>query len=265
VRGLIVLVLVIGAGLGWIVRSARIQRDAVAAIESTGGSVEYDWHENANGETWPPGWLVDRIGVHFCLHVTHVFIADSATNREMVQVRRLSQLQYLNLSNTMITDAGLTDLNKLTSLRELHLSTRITDVGLVQLEGLNSLRELNLENSKITDAGLVHMNGLKSLRRLNLDNTQITDAGLVHLRGLSSLQDLCLRDTKITDDGLAHLKGLNNLRELDLGMTVVTDAGLVHLKGLKSLETLYIPATNITDAGARQEPFPRFEFSYDLH
>ncbi len=32
VRGLIVLVLVIGAGLGWMVRQAHIQREAVAAI-----------------------------------------------------------------------------------------------------------------------------------------------------------------------------------------------------------------------------------------
>ena len=32
VRGLIVLVLVIGVWLGWLVRSARIQREAVAAI-----------------------------------------------------------------------------------------------------------------------------------------------------------------------------------------------------------------------------------------
>ena len=43
VRGLIVLVLVIGAGVGWLVRSARIQRDAVAAIQNAGGSVSYDW------------------------------------------------------------------------------------------------------------------------------------------------------------------------------------------------------------------------------
>jgi hypothetical protein len=41
VRGLIVLVLVIGAGLGWVVRSARIQREAVAAIKSAGGGVTY--------------------------------------------------------------------------------------------------------------------------------------------------------------------------------------------------------------------------------
>jgi hypothetical protein len=38
VRGLIVLVLVIGAALGWFVRGARTQRDAVAAIERAGGS-----------------------------------------------------------------------------------------------------------------------------------------------------------------------------------------------------------------------------------
>ncbi len=48
VRDLILLVLVFGASLGWMVRSARIQRDAVAAIESAGGSVYYDWQ-------WTPG------------------------------------------------------------------------------------------------------------------------------------------------------------------------------------------------------------------
>jgi hypothetical protein len=41
VRGLLVLVLLIGAGLGWTVRNARIQREAVAAIKSAGGGVTY--------------------------------------------------------------------------------------------------------------------------------------------------------------------------------------------------------------------------------
>jgi hypothetical protein len=35
VRGLIVVMLVMGAGLGWLVRTARVQRDAVAAIENS--------------------------------------------------------------------------------------------------------------------------------------------------------------------------------------------------------------------------------------
>jgi hypothetical protein len=40
VRGLIGFVLVIVAGLGGMVRQARIQRDAVAAIEREGGGVK---------------------------------------------------------------------------------------------------------------------------------------------------------------------------------------------------------------------------------
>ncbi len=63
VRVLIVVVLVMGAGLGWLVRSARIQRDAVAAIKDAGGSVVYD-RERSNrksipgGKPWVPRWLV---------------------------------------------------------------------------------------------------------------------------------------------------------------------------------------------------------------
>jgi hypothetical protein len=41
-RGLIVLVVVVGVGLGWVVRQAHVQRDAVAAIVGAGGAVRYD-------------------------------------------------------------------------------------------------------------------------------------------------------------------------------------------------------------------------------
>ena len=79
VRGLIVLVLVIGGGLGWIVRSARIQREAVAAIVNAGGGVLYDW-EWSNGKSIPggkpraPRWIVDLIGVDYFGHVTEVWL-----------------------------------------------------------------------------------------------------------------------------------------------------------------------------------------------
>jgi hypothetical protein len=46
VRGMMVLVLVIGIGSGWLargIRSAQIQRDAVVAIQKAGGFVLYDW------------------------------------------------------------------------------------------------------------------------------------------------------------------------------------------------------------------------------
>jgi hypothetical protein len=64
VRGQIVLVLVVGAGLGWVVRSARTQRRAVAAITSASGIVVYDWEWSdgrsiPRGKPWAPKDLVD--------------------------------------------------------------------------------------------------------------------------------------------------------------------------------------------------------------
>jgi hypothetical protein len=37
------LVLIVGGTLGWLARSARIQRDAVKAIENAGGQTTYNW------------------------------------------------------------------------------------------------------------------------------------------------------------------------------------------------------------------------------
>ena len=61
VRGLVVVVLLIGVGLGWLVLGARIQRDAVAAIKSGGGGVNYDW-EWSNGKIIPGESLWRRDG-----------------------------------------------------------------------------------------------------------------------------------------------------------------------------------------------------------
>ena len=41
-RGLTILVLVLGAGLAWVIRPARMQRDAVTAIQRLGGEVTND-------------------------------------------------------------------------------------------------------------------------------------------------------------------------------------------------------------------------------
>ena len=60
VRGVLVLVLVVAAGLGWIVRSARIQREAVAAIERAGGRVIYDFESN-NVTPTPVGRLASPV------------------------------------------------------------------------------------------------------------------------------------------------------------------------------------------------------------
>jgi len=161
-QGLIVLVLVIGAGLGWIVRSARIQREAVAAIERAHGWVAYDFEclnrdGMAEGKRWMPRWLEDLIGVDYFSHVTAVWLwrSRTATDATFAQVERLTQVQQLELAQSSISDADLAHLKGLTSLSQLGLSgTRVTDAGLAHLKGLTNLSLLYLGGTQVTDAGM---------------------------------------------------------------------------------------------------------------
>jgi internalin A len=213
VRGLIVLVFVIGAGLGWIVREARSQREAVAAIKNAGGTVIYDWEFNngkplPGGKPWAPKWLVNLVGIDYFGHVTAAVAHDlSAVTSDEV----------------------------------------IAHVGL-----LTRIESLILHHSAISDAGLVHLKGLINLSTLWVDSTLVTDTGLVHLKGLTRLSYLWLSDTRVTDAGLAHLNGLTGLSSLVLSNTPVTDAGLAHLKGLTKLTALQLGGTQVTEAGAKE-------------
>ena len=254
VRAMIGVVLVVGCLLGWIVRSAHIQREAVAAIEAVGGNVEYDWDDRTpfTLESQPPPvprWLVDFLGVHYFGHISGVTLSPNATDTVFAQIGQLTKLKRLTAMRSSVSDAGLTHLDGLTELLSLDLGrTRVSDAGLVHLKALRRLSKLDLGDTQVTDTGLTHLARLGNLSVLNLAGTKVTDTGLVHLKGLNSLSELDLASTLVTDAGLSHLSGLSNLAELDLSYTKVTEKGLVHLTGLKELWRLAAFGTPITDA-----------------
>src|SRR5262245_24738412 len=99
VRGLVVFILVIGAGLGCIVRQAESQRNVIAAIRKADGFAIYDW-ERLNrklqpiGKPWAPRWLVDILGVDFFGHVVSVSLAPK-TDVDAIHVECLSGLEGL--------------------------------------------------------------------------------------------------------------------------------------------------------------------------
>lgn len=165
VRGLIVLVLVIGAGLGWLVRSARIQREAVEAIKSAKGTVRYDWewnrgHTMTRGKPWAPRRLIDRLGPDYFGEVTRVefWWGSTPTEATFLEVARLAQLQSLVVVPT------------------------VSDADLQHLEGLTSLSDLYRSNSQVTDAGLMHLKALTKLDKLAIDSPTVTDAGANELK-----------------------------------------------------------------------------------
>ena len=172
----------------------------------------------------------------------------------IMEVDQAGNTTEVSLIHTPITDAGLKNLEKLTSLQKLDLGgTPITDTGMKHIKRLTSLKIINVSATQITDSGLKQLKELTNLQELNLSYVNsITDDGLENLQELMSVSFLDLSGTLITDAGLVHLKGLANLQELNLGSTKVTDAGLVHLTGLTKLERLSLRVTHVTDAGLEE-------------
>jgi Leucine-rich repeat (LRR) protein len=289
VRGLIVLVLVIAAGMGWIVRQARLQREAVAAIIKAGGSAYYESDFNTGSSRDQPSewkkWLEECIGIDYVDHVVNIDLSSrvnkadwrQAANRlgDLGQLRWLSlmgssvdddvlahldgmqHLEVLLLQFTGITDAGLAHLGNLTNLESVLISGDrnarggITDGGLAHLTGLSKLSKLSLHAVQVSDAGLPHLQRLTNLSELDLSGTMVSDRGLAHLKGLTKLSSLRLRGTRVTNAGLVHLKGLTNLSHLDLVRTRVSDGGLAHLRGLTKLKRLVLPYDRVTEGAMK--------------
>jgi hypothetical protein len=94
-----------------------------------------------------------------------------------------SQILWLDVSGTQITDAGLAVVEQFTNLTRLHLNrTAITDAGVTRLARLSRLEYLNLYGTKITDAGLGSLAGLASLRALYVWQTSVTPQGIDRLK-----------------------------------------------------------------------------------
>jgi hypothetical protein len=201
VGAFLALVLVIGGLLGWIVRSARIQRDAVAAITRAGGQVWYEW-EYQDGRFYTrefhcpwPKWLVDLVGVDYAGNVIRVDLTKRGSDEVLAHVGNLGRLEELVLMDSPVTDSGLAHLSRSTKLKWLYLpGTRISDSGLAHLKGLTRLKHLSLMETAVTDAGLVHLCSLSALEGLQVGDGQFTDAGVRELRvSLPSVRILRLR------------------------------------------------------------------------
>jgi hypothetical protein len=227
VRALLILVLIVGGGCGWtvhIVRLARIQRAAVAAVEAAGGDVIYECERDPNRIVALPRptrkWLSRAVkpaglrrppwvGIDYFNNVVEIVLPGVLSDDDFSLVGRFPRVEKV-----------------------WHAGTNhwLTDAGLAHLGGLPRLKELDLSRSGVTDAGLVHLRGMNSLEQLNLSHTRITDAGLVHLSGLTSLQALDLVGTDVGYPGVAHLERLTNLRSLDLRGTDVDEFAAQELR-----------------------------------
>lgn len=145
-RTLLVVILLASMGMSWLavkMQRARKQRETVAAIVRSGGSVLYEYqkvlyegavHKSGSpviGEPSSPPWLQNLLGQEFFHTVTTVLVySDEGVQR----LKELPQLQRAYLVGSQISDEGVQNLEACVRLQKLYLDgTQVTDEGVKKL------------------------------------------------------------------------------------------------------------------------------------
>ncbi len=109
---MVVSVMLIGGGLGCWLRSTRIQRESVDAIQRAEGYVRYDWEykggeELENGGSPWPDWLVRLVGADFFSNVTVVYLDGIQSDRALQALKHFRHFENLFLEGAKINDRDL--------------------------------------------------------------------------------------------------------------------------------------------------------------
>jgi hypothetical protein len=157
------------------------------------------------------------------------------TNVGITGLERIATLEVLSLADC-IHVTSISGLRHCTALRELFLDgAGVNDIGIDGLECIVTLTTLSLAECKL----ITNVSSLRcspSLRVLNISDTQVTAAGTTGLDEIGTLQ--CLKACGRVQLDATMLRRCRSLREVLLADSDVTDAVLAALADVSTLETL---------------------------
>lgn len=129
------------------------------------------------------GFRISRIAQNS--NFLQVKTSSGAENIDLNQLSPLSsQITWLDLSGTAVSDSSLTAISSFGNLTRLNLAqTNVEDSSLQYLKGLEHLNYLNLYGTNISDEGLADLSGIRSLQSLYVWQTGVTESGVDQLKG----------------------------------------------------------------------------------
>ena len=185
--------------------------------------------------------------------------------RGIRQLHRHNKLGRLDLSGSAIAEDAWKEMRQLTSVRYLNLAqTNIRDAHLSNLASMVELQSLDLDATKITDEGLATIGKMQSLEMLGVEQNPISDAGLREILRLKEIRVLRLHGTNITHDGLRQLNGMNLLR-LTIPSSLMDDEGLkLYLQAIQLPDELVLTGSwRLTDHGLQHLPLETVELNLE--
>jgi hypothetical protein len=167
------------------------------------GPVVVEWQPPARAEAFyqpPIGWSRPD-------HRTVVVGSGNRVDLAAVAGSGVRAVAVLNANRARVGDDDLLDLTRACpDLESLNLTgTLVTDAGMAHLLALAGLSSLSLSGTAITDASLEVLAHVTTLVELELIDTAVTDAGMAGMGSLAALSVLLLRGTRVTATGLSAL------------------------------------------------------------
>ncbi len=274
---LVVIVFFLARVGGWFVArrsTVAIQRQVMQLVNELDGHYYYDYQllqadspeenladrDNKTVRKHPLAAVFGDDWFHDVFYVTfaqfngvpkdrQVAIRSDIGDEQIARLMQLTQLKWLALSGTAVTDQAFEQISALPYLQRLWLGrTQVTDRALQSLVNCETLTHLAIEGTAISDAGLARIAPLPRLKFLSLGSPYISADGLSRLKQTNTLEELHLDRLPVNERALQAIENITRLRVLSLRMTPVTDAGIERLGKLTQLEQLYLDGTLISDA-----------------
>jgi hypothetical protein len=163
----------------------------------------------------------------------------------------LTQLNWLELQKTSVTDRGLSEFKHYSQLSLLHLPKDATDRSLELLTDCNWLEELRASPSQITDEGVTELvKSCRSIRRIWLPK-HVTDASIPALLQLKNLQNICFIGSDVSADAVSKLMSLPPLISIVFDRCYVPEDDQDQLK--RDFPFVQIVFANMLDSPNREQ------------
>lgn len=214
---------------GVYVEGARRQRDAVDTLrDRVGVSIKYDYERasrNAESTSPNPPFGAHLLGIDMVANVSGVMVLGWQDRSgvpfddvDVAQIRAFPKLKHLRLDRTSVTDRGLVSLVGLRQLNSLYVrGSPLTENGISTISQLPRLNALILDlPSPIHEAAFAMLAQAPALEFLDLRETPITDSDLRQLARSASLKELHVSARQVTAAGVDAFRQLNSACKLKL-------------------------------------------------
>jgi Serine/threonine protein kinase len=170
------------------------------------------------------------------------------TDKRLYELLGLKQIDYLNLSDSDITDKGVLSLASEPIVGLRLENTQITDKALAGLNQMKQLEELSLKGCKnITDEGLKKIVGLRTFEFIDISDTNLSDKAFLYLGGCKQLRTVVANNCKnISGVGFPYLNS-TMINTLELRNSGIKCTNLVNLRNTPMLATIDLADNNLVD------------------